>query len=120
MIKKRVEGLDIVRVLCALAICAFHTSVHLNCSYGLLDGFIKHGAVLMSTFFMLSGFVLSVSYCDFSGKKLMLSFFKKRIISILPLYYICAFGSDIINTYIRVVSGGGTRIRSTGFAISTY
>jgi len=73
-------------------ICLFHTNVHLNCNYGILQPIITMGAVFMSAFFMLSGFCLFVNY---SGSKLSnftitKEFWFKRFIGIMPMYYIVA------------------------------
>ena len=67
--KKRLVGLDIVRIILALVICAYHTSIHLGCNYGMGQGFIRNGAVVMSSFFMLSGFSLVISQQEVSEEQ---------------------------------------------------
>ena len=62
VLKKKYIGLDIFRVVSALTICMFHTTVHLDCSYGILNDFSKMGAVFMTAFFMMSGFSLFVNW----------------------------------------------------------
>jgi len=42
---KRLVGLDYIRVFSVLVICAFHTSIHLHCNYGIVQDFIQNGAV---------------------------------------------------------------------------
>ena len=61
-LKKRYIGLDILRVISALAVCMFHTTIHLGCDYGILQGFSRNGAVFMTAFFMLSGFTLFTNW----------------------------------------------------------
>lgn len=58
---KRIIGLDIVRIILAGVICAYHTAIHLGCNYGIAQGFIRNGAVVMSSFFILSGCTLAIS-----------------------------------------------------------
>ena len=54
----RLYGLDILRFLLAVEILMFHSRMHVGCSYGrLIDLFLHVGAVTMTTFFVLSGFV---------------------------------------------------------------
>ena len=77
----------------ALLIFMFHSRTHvLHCSYGILNSFVDMGAIAMTGFFLLSGYVINLSY----GKKNMYSFdeiklfYLKRIISIIPLYFVWA------------------------------
>lgn len=45
LMSKRLVGLDYIRVFSVLVICAFHTSIHLHCNYGIVQDFIQNGAV---------------------------------------------------------------------------
>ncbi len=91
-LKKRYVGLDILRVVSVLVVCAFHTSGHLNANYGILQGLIQMGAVFMTAFFMLSGYSLFVNYANIEIVKIknLKLFWLKRIIGIIPMYYIAA------------------------------
>ena len=60
-LKQRYVGLDILRIVSAFVVCIFHTTIHLSCDFGILQGFFMHGAVFMTAFFMLSGFTLFVN-----------------------------------------------------------
>lgn len=84
----RQAGLDLFRIFLAILTLAFHTSMHLGCNYGILDGVAQMGAVAMTGFFMLSGFAnfISTENREFDIKK----FYMKRAISVLPLYYFTA------------------------------
>ena len=55
--KKRLIGIDVIRILCAILIL----------------------------FFMISGFCLSFSKRNLSGKNEILDFYKRRILKLLPL-----------------------------------
>lgn len=103
---KRLLGLDIVRIILALVICAYHTSIHLGCDYGIAQGFIRNGAVVMTSFFILSGFSLVISnYVVEDG--CIKRFYLKRAISIIPMYYICAIASDAMYVAYSFIEGGG-------------
>ena len=91
-VKKRYVGLDLLRVASALVICAFHTIIHLECRYGILNIVLRQGSIFMIAFFMLSGFTLFITYKhkNLWEIKEIKTFFKKRAISILPMYYVSA------------------------------
>ena len=77
---------------CALLVFCFHSAIGVGCYYGIVDGYVQMGAVAMTGFFMLSGYVLYHSYHlnDLSNIKNVKSFYLKRCIAILPDYYIVA------------------------------
>ncbi len=82
-------GLDIFRVMAVLVVLMFHTKINHGCDFGVADGFIRMGAIFMTGFFMLSGFVL---FANYSGKNVMekgnlKQFYLKRLIGIFPLYF---------------------------------
>lgn len=88
---KRIVGLDYLRVYTVLVVFLFHSWMHLGCSFGKLTSFVSEGAVLMTLFFMLSGYVLGLKYNKISLEPIALKkFYVKRLSSILPLYVICA------------------------------
>lgn len=58
MANKRIYGLDLFRVISVLAIFLFHSHIHIGCSYGVLNTFINSGAIFMTAFFLLSGYVI--------------------------------------------------------------
>lgn len=60
--KKRVYGLDLFRVLCVLMVFVFHSQIHIKSDYGVLNSFIELGAIYMTAFFLLSGYVISLVY----------------------------------------------------------
>lgn len=90
MTKQRAIGLDYLRIFLALLIFFFHSRDYCSVKYGIVDGFIGNGATSMSAFFMLSGWALYITYRDknFSDLQNLKTFFLKRLVSILPLYYI--------------------------------
>lgn len=85
----RIIGLDYFRISAALLIFLFHSAIHMDCFYGILQEFIEMGAVVMTGFFMLSGYALYQSYYkkDLSDIKEVKTFFLKRIVSLMPGYF---------------------------------
>ena len=88
----RAAGLDLFRVVAAVMVLLFHCNIHHESNFGPLTGFVSMGAVFMTAFFMLSGYVLFLTYKD---KSLVLApalknFYLKRIFGIFPLYLVVA------------------------------
>ena len=84
MSKSRLYGLDLFRVISVLVVFFFHSRMHLNCEYGILDSFFSMGAIFMTAFFILSGFVISYTS---SADVNVIPFYKKRFIGIIPAYW---------------------------------
>lgn len=101
----RLIGLDLLRICLAILVFLFHSHIHvLKCDYGLLNGFVRMGALAMTGFFLLSGYVLEFtsSNKDFTNIKQIKTFYIKRLITILPLYYSYA----LINVGINMIHHG--------------
>ena len=88
----RAAGLDLFRVVAAMMVLLFHCHIHHENSFGPLTGFVSMGAVFMTAFFMLSGYVLFLTYKDKSlvQAPALKKFYLKRIFGIFPLYLIVA------------------------------
>lgn len=103
-INKRVVGLDLMRISMALLIFMFHSQIHvLKCSYGYLNSFVSMGAIAMTGFFLLSGYVMNLTcgYKDMSDSAEIKRFYLKRIISIIPLYFVWASIWTIANVIVN-------------------
>lgn len=101
VLKKRYIGLDIFRIISFIAVCAFHTTIHLGADYGWLNSVSMMGAVFMTAFFMLSGYSLFVNYSqnnliEITNAK---TFYIKRILGIIPMYYVVAILFIVFYTY---------------------
>lgn len=85
-------GLDILRVGMAFLIFMFHSQMHFGCGYSVLNAFVSMGAISMTGFFLLSGYVLQMTNekTDFSRLQSITKFYIKRLIGIVPLYYLTA------------------------------
>lgn len=87
---KRIIGLDYLRVYTVFMVFLFHSWMHLGCSFGKLTSFVSEGAVYMTLFFMMSGYVLGLKYKELPmDGTALLTFYKKRLVSVLPLYIVC-------------------------------
>ena len=91
-ISQRAAGLDLFRVLAALMVLLFHCHIHHGSDFGVLTGFVSMGAIFMSAFFMLSGYVLFLTYREQPLVQManLKRFYLKRLVGILPLYYVVA------------------------------
>lgn len=68
MKNKRLIGLDYFRIICVVVIFLFHAQMHLGTDFLIFNDFIKQGAIFMTGFFMLSGFVLYLTnYKELGG-----------------------------------------------------
>lgn len=88
--KQRLIGLDLFRIIAAIMVMLFHSSIHIGCNYGILQPFISMGAIFMTGFFVLSGFSLYYVHGgdDYTDINIIKRFLLKRLIGILPLYYV--------------------------------
>ena len=91
-VQQRAAGLDLFRVLAALMVLLFHCHIHHGSDFGVLTGFVSMGAIFMSAFFMLSGYVLFLTYREQPLIRManLKRFYLKRLVGILPLYYVVA------------------------------
>ena len=90
--KQRAAGLDLFRVVAAVMVLLFHCNIHHENSFGPLTEFVSMSAVFMTAFFMLSGYVLFLTYKDkplVQGSALK-NFYLKRVFGIFPLYLVVA------------------------------
>ena len=90
--KHRAAGLDLFRVVAAVMVLLFHCNIHHGNDFGALTGFVSMGAVFMTAFFMLSGFVLFLTYRerDLLKNDALKNFYLKRVFGIFPLYLVVA------------------------------
>ena len=84
--------LDFVRIICALVIYTRHSITMFGCNWGttINEFALDYTSFSMTCFFMLSGFSLQYSNSDRDNIDL-LSFYVKRLIAILPTYYLIHF-----------------------------
>ena len=81
-----------MRIIAIIIIFIGHSAIQFNCNYSFLSPLINLRVPAMTLFFMLSGFVLYVTYGRtnlFSQEKLK-EYYVKRAIGIIPTYYLIA------------------------------
>ena len=88
----KLNNLQILRGISAILVCCFHFREELNfdeCKWG--TALFEKGSIGVPIFFVISGYIMvfstrKISHLDI-GKNIV-SFYKKRIIRIIPLYYL--------------------------------
>lgn len=100
---QRLLGLDVMRIVLAVVVFIFHSWCHMGCTYGVLQGFVRIGALTMTGFFMLSGFGLRYANLNknLNDVSSMKKFYIKRMLGVLPLYYAVA----LVYTILWVLTG---------------
>lgn len=95
--KEKIESFKLIKSLCAIGIIIFHFSCHYNNStfrplYTFANG--GWGQVFVPIFFMISGALLYYNYNDSLKIK---EFYKKRWLSIFPMFYLAYISFEIGN-----------------------
>lgn len=87
---QRNYGLDFLRIFLAVMIFLFHSQIHIKCDYGIFNNFVSVGNLVMTGFYILSGYALFLTYHnkDFKDSSTLFLFYKKRFVSSYPLYII--------------------------------
>lgn len=90
MSRKRNYGIDILRLLCVITIFYFHVLTNLKCDFGIMGGYFRVGAICMTGFFMLSGYILFDNYRQINLIEInnLKTFYKKRFVALMPMYFI--------------------------------
>ncbi|HMU06821.1 MAG TPA: acyltransferase [Kaistella sp.] len=96
----RLNNLQILRGISALLVCCFHFRGDLNFGaqkWG--DLLFGKGSIGVPIFFVISGFIMVYTTTKLKGEhsaKNVISFLKKRVIRIIPLYYLLTFAWMIL------------------------
>ncbi|MCT2563148.1 acyltransferase family protein [Chryseobacterium herbae] len=97
----KLNNLQILRGISALLVCCFHFREYINFEdFPLGDILFRKGSIGVSIFFVISGFIMAFTTLkkDFSintSKEIKL-FYKRRIIRIVPLYFLLSAGWMVI------------------------
>lgn len=85
-----IPSLTSFRFITAFVVFLFHCKIHLDWEIGVtfFDRFLKHGAVFMTGFFVLSGYIMTHVYSntDFTNLGNVWSYYLKRFAKIYPTY----------------------------------
>jgi len=107
--KKRVFGIDLARVICAFGIMFYHYAVECFGDQSMLYYANGNIAALVASFFIISGITLHMSNRQISlslkkdtstGKCELPEFYKKRALSIFPMFYMVFFYLFLTNACV--------------------
>ena len=109
----KLNNLQILRGISALLVCFYHFRESINFDHLKLGEILfSKGSIGVPIFFVISGFIMTFTTKNLlfskerSIKKSVTSFYKKRIIRIVPLYYLLTLGWMIIGgTFFTYFSG---------------
>lgn len=109
-IKNEVSSLTSFRFVTAFVVFLFHCKIHFGYNFGvkLIDKFLNNGAVFMTGFFVLSGYIMCYVYLnnDFRKKSEIFNFYLKRFARIYPIYFVATIVYFIFVTPKTPYSGG--------------
>ncbi|WP_336702086.1 acyltransferase [Chryseobacterium indologenes] len=100
----KLNNLQILRGISALLVCCFHFRETINLpGLNLGDILFKKGSIGVPVFFIISGFIMAfttqkINFSKDSFQQITL-FYKRRVIRIVPLYYLLTFAA--------IIPGGG-------------
>lgn len=111
----KLNNIQILRGIAALLVCCFHSREDLNFGNLSVGNFLfGKGSVGVPVFFVISGFIMAfttkkIKFGEASGNlKEISSFYKKRIIRIIPLYYLLTFVWILLGgTWLFYIAGKG-------------
>ncbi len=118
-----------LRAIAALFVVIYHLNQHLPTSgfgyFGIgIHQFVEHFSIMVSVFFILSGFFRSISYWKFIDTPDSIPLFfpsiKDRFIRIAPAYYVMLIVSLIATYLISGISGINFPAFFTGFTFLTW
>lgn len=97
----KLNNLQILRGLSALSVCCFHFRGYIDFeNFKLGEILFKNGGIGVPIFFVISGFIMAFTTqkLDFKSNatKTISLFYKRRIIRIVPLYYLLTFAWMIL------------------------
>lgn len=108
-----IPSLTSFRFITAFVVFLFHCQIHLDWEIGIefLDRFLHRGAVFMTGFFVLSGYIMAHVYSstDFSRPGEISSYYLKRFAKIYPTYalstlvYFAFFRDFTITEHARIL-----------------
>lgn len=123
------SGMTGLRALAALFVIIYHLNQHFPTSgmgyFGIgIHQFIEHFSIMVSVFFMLSGFFRSLSYWKVIQTPESIPLFfpslKERFLRIAPAYYIMLLVSLIATYAISGISGINISAFLVGFTFLTW
>lgn len=94
--KKHIYQIDLIRAVCCIGIIVYHFACHTNSNLAVLTNTVNSnvGSIIVTVFFIVSGFVLYHSHKEIDSLK---DYYLKRFKSLFPSFYLCWFIFYVIN-----------------------
>lgn len=94
--KKHIYQIDLIRAVCCIGIIIYHFACHTNSNLSILTNTVNSdvGSIIVTAFFIVSGFVLYQNHKEVSSLK---EYYIKRARSIFPSFYLCWFIFYVVN-----------------------
>lgn len=97
--KINIDSLTATRAFAALLVVIFHFA-NINTGISYIDRFFKNGNLAVSYFFVLSGYIMYLSYVDnYRGYK---NFIQRRVARIVPLYWVALIPVTFLTVYSSI------------------
>ena len=87
----RIQSLDLLRFIASISVVFYHFCGTANSPFGLFTDISKYGFLGVPLFFIISGFVITISAEHRTPKKFIIA----RLIRILPMYWVGLFLTSI-------------------------
>ena len=107
--RNEIYGLTSLRFVAALYVFVFHIHIRYPLANGAIGRLLSEGAVAMSLFFMLSGYILAYTYSD--SLTSLRQYFVNRFARIYPIYAVVAI---LALPWIGTFNSNGTESTARG------
>jgi exopolysaccharide production protein ExoZ len=98
--RTKLQEIQILRAVAALAVVVVHVGIELRYWGKATIGWTDVGSAGVDLFFVISGFIMIyIAWDRFGTRGAPLDFFTRRLIRIVPLYWLVTTGYVLINTY---------------------
>lgn len=109
--KSEIKPLTSIRGVAAFLVMVYHYHQLNDFSYPAVNHFIRHGYLWVDLFFVLSGFVMAMTYADLFVTRFSLDAYKKflgkRLARVYPIYFVITIG---VSLYSLVIYGGFSHV----------
>lgn len=97
---KKYKNLQYLRVLACIGVVLTHLGQRLDLATGPLNNFAHFGAMGVYVFFIISGFLGFYTYPDSNAKGNIRTYWFKRLLRIIPVYYAIILYDIILYTFV--------------------
>jgi len=112
MANRKLQNLQILRGISAILVCCYHSRNFLNGDIQFGEIFFKRGNLGVPIFFIISGFIMVYTTKELPSNtfKNVKDFLLKRIIRVVPLYYLCTILFLLITNLDNFIDDGFVRV----------